>query len=222
MTEPAAIPSDTRLDRQLALLDRLAEIGLEIAEAIGAQARSGEPFDAQAAAMAYARVARAVRQTVMLQSRLIADRPAPLKETDHCLTPEDHAKDRVARIVHRVIAAEHDDEDRIERLQDEAIERLQDEDIHGAVLTRPMSEMVADICQDLGLDPDWTRLARECWAVEEIASGDVGEPLAAFARPPPFAQSGTHALEADGLNGQSVGGGVPPPLRLDKAPSVTS
>ena len=151
--------------------------------ALEAQAKGGPVVVEGDIGMAYARVARAVRQSVMLQARLIADRPAPRKETH--LTPEDHAKDRVARIVGRVIEAEHDDEDRIERLQDESIERLEDEDIYGAVLTRPMSEMVADICQDLGLHPDWTRLARECWAVEEIASGDVGEPLAAFAVPLP-------------------------------------
>ena len=47
------------------------------------------------------------------------------------------------------------------------------------MLSRPISELIALICQDLGLAPDWPQLAEEAWAKAEIASGAAGAPLAA-------------------------------------------
>lgn len=199
--------SDPLVERQLHLLARLAEAGLEVALACEREAKAVEPgtgADLNGLARAYARAARAVRLTVMLQSRLIKDRrevagqveaeaSAAAERPGQALRArEDHAKVRVSRIVRRVIEAEHDDDDSIERLDAEALDRLDDEDIYGAVLTRPMSEMVADICKDLGLHPDWAKLAEECWAQEELASGEVGGPLAGL-----MAGSGQPLLHCD-------------------------
>ena len=64
------------LDRQLEALGRLAEMGLAIAGAIERRATADEPEPDTVlhhAAMDFARVARAVRMTFALQSRLIAD-----------------------------------------------------------------------------------------------------------------------------------------------------
>ncbi len=41
------------------------------------------------------------------------------------------------------------------------------------------------ICADLGLSPDWRRLAHEAWAQKEIAGGAPGSPFAAFEAQPP-------------------------------------
>ncbi len=76
---PETLPEDAsgdraHLDRQLAKLDRLGDLGLELAEALVAQAKGAGPQVVEGdAALAYDRVARAVRMAVMLQSRLIAD-----------------------------------------------------------------------------------------------------------------------------------------------------
>jgi hypothetical protein len=59
----------------------------------------------------------------------------------------------------------------------EAKERLDNDDIYGLVATRPIGELVAMICEDLGLDPDWDHLAAEAWARAEIASGAEGSPF---------------------------------------------
>jgi hypothetical protein len=170
------------IERQLQVLGRLAEVGLEIALAVEREAKAAEPgqrADLQALAMTNARVGRAVRLTIMLQSRLIEalqafdsgveaeTRAAAERQAQALRAREDDAKVRVSQIVRRVIEAEHDDADRIERLDAEAMDRLDDEDLYGAVLMRPMSEMVADICKDLGLHPDWAKLAVECWAQEQ-------------------------------------------------------
>jgi hypothetical protein len=81
------------------------------------------------------------------------------------------------RIVERVATSQHEDTDKVERLVQEAAERLDQDDIY-KMLDRPVSEVVALICKDLGLDPDWPRLAQEAWAREEMASGAAGWPLA--------------------------------------------
>ncbi|MDB5460338.1 MAG: hypothetical protein JWO72_2079 [Caulobacteraceae bacterium] len=216
------------IERQLALLGRLAEAGLEIAVAIERQATgmaTPARSDANPApvvrgdiALAYGRVARAVRMTLALQSKLIKDLQAleegaaralvaaEAEQDNARLDLEDARKARVERIVARVIQAELDDEDAVERLADEASERLDDEDLYGDVLARPFSEIVADICRDLGLDPDWSRLAQEPWARAEIDSGQAGAPLAALPargaearRPrfPPLPISSSHGRPKD-------------------------
>jgi hypothetical protein len=76
-----------------------------------------------------------------------------------------------------------------ERLVREASECLRDRDRFGDVAGRPISEIIALICRDLGIDPDWLSLSEESWAREEIRSGLVGAALATLpagpARPRP-------------------------------------
>jgi hypothetical protein len=220
MTEPAtpcsaASPTDapaSALDRaramiepQLRLLGRLAEIGLDAAEAVGRQARGetggetqGEPPAAKGdLSLAFARVSRAVRLTVALQQRLVdglaaleAGPPAG-KPKAAPADPDYVLKARVERIVERTAEAEHDDDAwAVDKLVREAGERLDDIDLYGDLLDRPMSEIVARIARDIGLPLDWSRLAGEAWAEAEIGGGQAGEPLAALldtleVRPPP-------------------------------------
>ncbi len=87
-------------------------------------------------------------------------------------------KARVEAIVERIAKGKaKNDEEKVDRLIREAGERLDDEDIYGDVLERPVGELVALICRDLGLDPDWTRLAEEAWAQEEIRIGAERSPF---------------------------------------------
>jgi hypothetical protein len=177
-------------ERQLALLGRLAEAGVEIAVAVEAQAKSGEPFDGQAVAMAYARVSRAVRLSIALQSRIIKDvktgevaleqarAEAVEREEQERTLPAHLRKVRVGRIVERLAETEHPDEDEwIDGLVARADRLLDDEDFCGDLMDRPVSEIVARICKQLGLSPDWTELADELWAKDEIATGQPGWPL---------------------------------------------
>ena len=219
----AAANDDSRplLERQLDLLSRLAEVGVRIAEAIGAQVESDEAFDGQAVALAYARVARAVRLTILLRTRLSdeGERQARMRKVEADIAAqqqaraaaraaeadaealqddEDDVKFRARQIIRRVIKAEHDDIDRIERLDMEACERLDDEDLYGSVLARPMSDLVAGICKDLGLNPDWSRLFQEAWAQAELAGGEVGEALKPFATPPPAEAEPWRPFASDG------------------------
>jgi hypothetical protein len=188
------------IERQLGLLGRLAEAGLNIALAVERQvmaveaglSEAGSPEAVQAVqglALAYGRVSRAVRLTIALQSRLvknlqeideIAARMRKGAEANAGREREQRAaarKERVERIVERMIRAEVADEAEVDRLAEEAYERLDHDDIYGDLQAKPVSEIIALVCRDLGLAPDWSRLAEEAWAREEIDGGAVGSPL---------------------------------------------
>lgn len=169
---PAETAAAPRLERQLAILGEIAEIGLDMARALQAQVGEGSVQPASAA-VAYGRVARAVRLTIALQTRLIAEanQPAPDQQREE-------RRARVQRIVRRVIGEETDDAMEAAWRRVEAHERLEHDDIYGDVLTRPASEIIAEVCDDLGVSPDWAQLAAEAWAREEIATGAPGRPLA--------------------------------------------
>jgi len=178
------------INRQLAMLGRLAEAGLNIALAIEREATSPSPGPDEAPAghgsdpaLAYARVSRAVRLTLALQSNLLKD----LRALDRGrFEVRRERRRKVERIVERVIRAEHDGMDgEAERLADEASERLEYDDIYGDLADRPVSEVVAEVCRDLGLSPDWAVLAEEAWARAEVEAGAACAPLAALVRPPP-------------------------------------
>jgi hypothetical protein len=141
--------------------------------------------------MAYARVARAVRMTILLQSKLVADLQTLEIKAAHeaahanCLRGTQRPglvreqKARIGRIVGRIAWAQGHENSEADRLGREAVERLRLDELYGDILTRPVSEIIAVICQDLGLEPDWPELAEEAWAQAELAGGAVGGPLAA-------------------------------------------
>ena len=165
--EPATAPARALIEGQMAMLTRLAQVGMELVEAVGREAKTA-PVEA---GLAFARVARAVRMTIALQSRLAKDLAA-LDRADHMAEKarttrrrirlsqlvEDAARAKIAaqrEAGARFWADEDAIEDEIEQLSSEAYERLidaQDEDFSG----RPLGEAATEICKDLGLSPGWT------------------------------------------------------------------
>jgi hypothetical protein len=167
--------------RRLRMLDRLAEAGLEIALAIERRVKAAEPAqtlaELNAAAMAYARAARAVRLAVLLQEQLTqgGEDPEEAARQAEALHRKAHVE-RAVRVVRRV-ARDHCRREEYAAYAFAARERLDDDDIYGLVATRPIGELVAMICDDLGLQPNWDALAEEAWAQAEIESGAEGSPF---------------------------------------------
>ena len=175
-----------RLERQLAELDRLADMGMALAGAIHRRVTeddgSASVADLQHAAIDFSRVARAVRLTFALQSRLIAEFKAPAGAARAAgaatgerqplevrwigqLSPAEKARrERLKRVVRTVAESEGRDAETVERLALDAAERVEDDEIFGDMMARPFAEIVAVICQDLGLKPDWDSFADEVWA----------------------------------------------------------
>ncbi|QUD87925.1 hypothetical protein [Phenylobacterium montanum] len=189
-------------ERQVAFLDRLAEAGTRMAEALAqrtVEAAAGAG-DVEGLDRAFQKVTRAVRLTLALQSKVIKDLTtleagkAPPAEKVAAEDPLERRRRRIARIVNRVVADDETTAWKAERLCGRAWERLSDEDIYGDVLSQPIGVVIEMICRDLEIPVNWVHLAREAWAVEEMASGDETSPFVAsdgayvrLFRPPPMA-----------------------------------
>ena len=225
--DPAAWAQEV-LRRQVVLLEQIAEEGLRLGQAIARQITDPDPsvetsVKAETIAMAFSRVARAVRMTALLQTRLLKDMDeararaafAWSSDPSSVALAEEEArrnepayvhKARVEAIVERIAKrGAKNDEEKLDRIIRETGERLDDEDIYGDVLTRPVGELVALICRDLGLDPDWTRLAEEAWAQEEIRLGVERSPFLPREAPsfaPPGAGPALKEAMAEGESGR--------------------
>jgi hypothetical protein len=214
-TGSPAAPKDALrgvMERQLSVLGRLAEAGLNLALAIERQATTEGAAQVVSGdvALAYGRVSRAVRLTVALQAKVVKelqglDQVAARElYADRCNAERERLRlaklrqDRVQRIVERVIAAEVADAAEVDRLADEACERLEHDDIYGDLTTRPVGEIIAPICRDLDLSPDWTRptprtarrtrgKARRSSAPPRPKTARACNPAATLLEPPPLA-----------------------------------
>jgi hypothetical protein len=161
-----------RAARHGRILTELAEIGIDLARALRRQvleASAGRSHDNDPG-LAFARVSRAVRQTLALEARLEdEDRARTLQaEAERAARRDDEArvrataqlrdlihKDEVEEIVARAIEAEGPECD-VEALLADLHERLEDEDDSTAFADHPIGEQVSRICRDLGLTPDWS------------------------------------------------------------------
>jgi hypothetical protein len=187
-------------------------MGMAIAAAIARRATADEPVsdaDLRHAPMDFARVSRAVRMTFALQSRLIADfkgvgsksakadeaddGPIEVFWRDDVVEHDEVQKRQVRGIVERLAEGASLESETVERLALEAGERLEDERVYHDLTRRPLGEIVALICQDLGLEPDWSLLADTYWAKEEIARPPPGSPYAGWTAQP---ENGRQAEQA--------------------------
>jgi hypothetical protein len=150
------------LDRQLERLDELADMGMALARDIQRRAIAADPdADITHAAIDFARVSRAVRMTLALQSRLVRDFKTPVKAGSAKADNDDVRWDvqwidedcsrEVRDSVRRVAEDSGLDAETAERLAAEAYERMERDDVYTDVMTRSFDEIVAAICRDLGL-----------------------------------------------------------------------
>ena len=164
---------------------------MELARDVRRQAL--EPAEPEAPPIDYSlrfgRIARAVRQTLALQERFDAERgPRPPK------APWEAAGERrrrsllrlaqVEEIAERVLEGETD----AERLTDALHERIEDAELTDFA-DRPLGELVAGVCRDLGVAIDWSVWTDETWGLEALAAERAAEPSTADAprpaAPPP-------------------------------------
>jgi hypothetical protein len=90
----------------------------------------------------------------------------------------------IRRAVEETIEATYDDPDEVERLTDALTERLEEDEFFEGRFQWPISETIAMICQDLGLDPDWGRWEKRRWARHEAETSPRGSPYATYVHQP--------------------------------------
>jgi hypothetical protein len=161
--------------------------------------------------LVFARIARAVRQTWALHDRLDRERQARADESElqrAARLAADAEKRAAARADMRLRAAVRmntvreavetalearideeigGDEDKaipeeIHALYEALDERLSDPKDKDEFADLPISQLIARICRDLGVVPDWSLWEDEDWAVEEAEARMPGSPYA----PPGF------------------------------------
>ena len=206
--------SEARACRQMRMLQELAEIGMQLARAVGRQvadcAQDPEGGDADRAAnlgahlaLVFSRISRAVRQTIALEARL--DRQIHQARRD-----EDVALAEQARIATRALARRRKHAVReavqhaveaetcgpeLEALLADLDDRLEDPDDDLDFAELPIGELVARICRQLGVVHD-----PSLWQDED--AGHAREPPESHRRgseEPAFAGDIAEAGDADGF-----------------------
>ena len=227
---------DARALRRVAALDRWAEHGMDLVEAMKRDALAGPPPAApepaapqpaapdsataadvaeasrETAAIAarwashaqtYARLARAARQCYALAAKFDVDSDTRRAQALKAATAEAAAaaaraadpftgrwtdsrdpgqdrRDDVAGIITPLIEKAVDaldDPVRAERLYVSLYERLDDPDDTEGLMDRPLGQVVAQICRDLGIEPDWEGWSTEDWAIDEGEAREPGSPF---------------------------------------------
>ena len=196
----ATAPDDVnaRQARQLATLVELAEIGMQMARAArdevlalaapadAAQPARPSPFGRADLGLTYTRVARAVRQTLALETR-IADglETARVQQKQRTVGAArlafDNRQEDIRDFVVQAIESEAErrelPEREVERLLGDLDERLEDGCYDDALADGPIAELVGRICFDLGLTPDWRIWDDQDWAIDylkEHTPTDIG------------------------------------------------
>ena len=192
----AVSAAEARKARQLAMLQELAEIGMQMARAVRdeALAEAVEPdtprppsrFGRANLGLVYSRIARAVRQTLALETRLAEEieqargeraqrRLDDLRWTAH--ERECEIRDYVAEAIEAEAVEKKSSEREVERLLDDLDERIEAGDYDDTLVSAPIGELVARICEDLGVIPDWDLWDQHEWADEHLraqALSDIG------------------------------------------------
>jgi hypothetical protein len=150
--------------RRGAVLAELAEIGMAMARGLRDEMEAAETPETKARAMAgFTKIARTVRQCVALEARLERDAAraaveAQAREDGHLQRRIRRRKAHVTRWIQRAICNDAQDDDEgddlaAERMED-LRERLDENLLDADFADRPLGEVVALLCADLGLDPD--------------------------------------------------------------------
>ena len=187
--------------RHVRMLQELAEIGMNVARAVGRQIAAEPVAGAEPAAepaggnpgLVLTRIARCVRQTVALEAKLTADyrawvgksaaeRAAALVEqAERAAAAEarrrERKKNQVERAAKTVIEGAARPEDYHPRLRD-VKEWLWDSDDDDDFADRPIGEIIAKICDDLHIPFDVVKWQDESWAREERWTKPPGSPFA--------------------------------------------
>ena len=171
-------PPADRTAARLAVLGELTGIGMAVARAVGrlaeAVAETAEDAKERPAAraselsLAFSRVSRAVRLTLALEERMegaAAAAPAPANPYAQSgrLVSALYKADQLGEAARDLIEhAAGEDEAKAERLGEALSERLDELDAD-EVLERPLIELIARICKDLDIEPDWSLWGDQDW-----------------------------------------------------------
>ena len=203
--DPAPLDLEALKAAQVAVLQELAEIGMQIVRAVRDEVLG--PADPETSArpsllgkgdpaLTYSRFAKAVRQTLALQVRVAEGLETARAEEKRRRANEaqlelQHREEDVREYVAQAIAAEAErgdaSEKEAERLLDALDERIEEGRYDDLLPDAPFPELIAHICADLGVSPDWRLWKDHDWGAEFLKQHtptDIGAERWRNAEPP--------------------------------------
>ena len=154
-------------------LRQLVAIGMDMARMLQDQARDAQGSDPGVIgpdlSLRFHRISRSIRMSLALDAKLIAGFQAQMKERKAAVLTQRKAlaKEAVSRQVDRDTPDRDLHRERSDRIEREDLEDFSD---------KPVSEIIAIICKDLGITPDWQAWSLEPWAIEERRTQVPGSP----------------------------------------------
>jgi len=134
------------LEQDQILLDELADLGLDFARDLKPAPHARD--QAAARSTAFECVARTVRRTVLLKHHLPKIIATPLADPAAIIAA---ARRIIVRDVEDAIEFKAEDEHEAAKLEAELVDRIDTPDIDDDIFRRPIAEIVAAICRDLGI-----------------------------------------------------------------------
>ena len=188
-------PEDTaaRLDRQLAELARVAEVGLGLCREIAAKVKGAEALTYDPSS-AFVRISRAVRLTIVLENRLIAQHQRVLEGKSPAASADRHAKAKavILGVLNASIESElkdnpDSDHERLTEMRDSLPKVIAAHiDREDLLETAPISEVIEIISEALDIPVDWS-----LW--QEIDGVTDSEGPQGYSQPP----NTSHPAEVD-------------------------
>lgn len=176
-----------RKARRLAVLCRLSELGMTLAEAAASKAaqdltETDTPNSPEQPAkrrtdyvLVFTRLANVVRQAIALEDRIDRAAPSPPGRASRPPPPPDRRRPMLRDALHKAAAAEPD------RAARTALCRHIDERIEAELLADPahavhVSDILIAICEDLNLHPDVSKLPDELIGMDPVVHPDDPRP----------------------------------------------
>ncbi|MEO8926384.1 MAG: hypothetical protein ABI306_04400 [Caulobacteraceae bacterium] len=181
--DAVASPSVLRAERQLRMLEELAQIGMDLARALGRRAEADgvdaasdagckPALAARDPADAFQRLSRAIRLTLALEMKTdetlralqAGEATAEASRREAAIRRAEAAKARsrqvaeheVRAVVAQAIVAEIEGDEALDDCYDALDERLEDDESYEDLADKPLRQTVERLCADLGLSPDWS------------------------------------------------------------------
>jgi hypothetical protein len=189
--QPAA-PASADAEQAARMLDRLAEMAMERAEAMHAASlaaiKAGDAAGAKDLEISLDRIARGIRRTLALKLHLAQKRQDMAQKAAAQDRDRAEEKKKRRRQVARAVSGSIGGDDSVDAEKEEALladlwERLiEDEDIDAALALadHPLEEIVIHLCRDMGIRPDpaWLNpgYSGTNWSHDRGAEGDELEP----------------------------------------------
>ena len=166
MSDAASNPQQALAEIQAQVVRELCDVGMALARKLPEMAER-EDADAEGLCLAYTRLSRAIRLTLMLETRLAAqvfvepkpERPPKVWElkglTQEVWSCADDRNSEAFQLVHEAIEREAEGREKDRLFED--LEERWDEDRDEAFFlsNTPVAQVVAAICREFRLSPNW-------------------------------------------------------------------